>query len=111
MTYLRHQCTVAFTFFLLTFICMQASGALPGQQADGGSGRNIPSCHCCHGKVFLAFDRRFDLKPVFLLPSYIICNSDPAVRPAYALSFSFCTLSTATIAAARLRGPPGVPSI
>ena len=106
MTYLRHRYSVAFAILLLTVICLQSSGALLMQGPDGNNGRNIPTCHCCHAKVFLKFDRRFDLKPVFLLPSRIISLGDPSTTPPHPTFLFFCTLPAMTTAATTLRGPP-----
>ena len=106
MTYLRHRCTVAFVLLLLAVICLQSSGAAAMPGADGANRRNIPTCHCCHAKVFLKLDRRFDLKPVFLLPARIICLGDPTVkRTPFSLLF-FYMLPAGSTTAARLRGPP-----
>jgi hypothetical protein len=110
MTYLRHRYTVAFVTLLLAVICLQSSGALLVQVRDGATGRNVPTCHCCHAKVFLKLDWRVDLKPVFLLPSRIICPGDMPMKRTYC-SFHFsCTLPARSITAARLRGPPVLPT-
>lgn len=106
MTYLRHRCTVAFAILLLTVICLQSSGALLVQGPDANNGRNIPTCHCCHAKVFLKFDRRFDLKPVFLLPSRIVTPGDLVTTPTHPTFLFFCTLAARTTTSTTLRGPP-----
>jgi hypothetical protein len=96
---------VAFAVLLLTVICLQSSGAV-AMQSPGANGRNVPTCHCCHGKVFLKLDGRFDLKPVFLLPARIICLSDPTVKRTYSSFLFICALPAGSTTAARLRGPP-----
>ncbi|HEV2482427.1 MAG TPA: hypothetical protein VGS79_22335 [Puia sp.] len=108
MTYLRHRCTVAFALVLLTMICVQSTGALSAQRPGADPGRNIPTCHCCHGKVFVKLDRRFNLKPVFLLPARVICLADPVVRPIVHFSFLLCVLPARISITARWRGPPDV---
>jgi hypothetical protein len=108
MTYLRHQYTVAIAFFLLTVICLQSSGVSLVQRPVANGRRNIPTCHCCHAKVFLKLDRGFDLKPVLLLPSRVVCVGDPAVRLICSSFLLFCLLPAGTSMAVRLRGPPGI---
>lgn len=107
MTYLRHRSTVALILLLLTVICVKSTGALQMQRPDADAGRNMPTCHRGRGKLFVKFDRRFDLKPVFLLPSRIICLGDPAVRPLVSFSCFLCVLPTGVDTTARWRGPPG----
>lgn len=111
MAYLRHRATVAFALLLLAVICLQSSGAALAQGLDGTTRRNVPTCHCCHAKVFLKLDRRFELKPVFLLPSRIVCLSDPsAVRQPYPTFLFLGELPAGTNTVARLRGPPCLPA-
>ena len=108
MTYLRHQYTMAIAFLLLTVICLQSSGVSLVQHPDAGGRRNIPICHCCHGKIFLKLDRGFDLKPVLLLPLRVVYAGDPVLRRIYSSFLFFCLLPAGISMAARLRGPPGV---
>src|SRR6185312_7674371 len=111
MTYLRHQCSVAFALVLLIVICVQSTGALPSQGPDANPGRNTPTCHCCHGKLFVKLDRRFNLKPVFLPPSRVIGPDGPAKRPKISFRIFLCLLHTGAGTTARWRGPPNVSPI
>lgn len=108
MTYLRHRCTVAFVLLLLIVICMQSTGALPSQRPVANPAGNIPTCHCCHGKLFVKLDRRFDLKPVFLQPSRVIGLGGPVTRPMVSCSIFLCELPVRIHATTQWRGPPRI---
>ena len=106
MTYFKHRYLVAFAVLLPAMLLLQSSGMSLVQRPDASGRRNIPTCHCCHAKVFLKLDRRFDLKPVFLLPARIICLGDPTVKRTPFSFLFFYMLPAGSTTAARLRGPP-----
>jgi hypothetical protein len=115
-TYLRHRFLgPAVALVMLVAICVQVTGTVPVQGPNGtlsaqgpnGGGRgNIPGCHCCHGKVFLKLDKRYDLKPLVFLSTPSFRLVVPQVRRVRGCFPVLRGSSLAVLRPAGLRGPP-----
>lgn len=93
-------------FLLLVVICVQPTGAVAAQRAGGGDRGGIPRCHCCHGKVYLKLDKRYDLKPLVVL---FLSFSETAVVPVRQVHCGCAVmrhLRAAVFRPASFRGPP-----
>jgi hypothetical protein len=114
MTYTKHRLfglagkgpTVALILFLLAAICLQVAGAVPAKGPDGGGQGNSPGCHCCHGKVFLKLDKRYDLKQLVFLSTLSFQLVAPPVRRVRRRFKVSRSLASAVFRPAGLRGPP-----
>jgi hypothetical protein len=108
MTYSKHRYPVAFVIVLLAVICLQSSGAIQVQRPDGGDQRGFPCAHCCHAKVFLQLDRRYELRPVFDLPSFTCSRAELPVRPPRRANVYIPGPAAGVLRRAWYRGPPEV---
>lgn len=108
MTYFRHRYPVAFVIVLLAVICIQSTGAIQARRPDGGDRRGVPCAHCCHGKVFVQLDRRYDFRPVAVLSS---CSCEVAVLPVSRPRRAIVNIkgpAAGVFRMTRFRGPPEV---
>src|SRR5580658_138875 len=107
MTSLRHRfLESAVAFALLVAIGLQSTGAVPAKEPNGGGQGNIQGCHCCHGKVFLKLDKRYDLKPLVFLSTPSFQLVAPPVRRVRGRFLVLRGLALTLFRPAGLRGPP-----
>jgi hypothetical protein len=106
-TYLRHRfLNPAVALAMLVAICVQVAGTGSLQGPNGGGRGNIPACHCCHGKVFLKLDKRYDLKSLVILSTPSFRLVVPQVRRVRGCFPVLRGLASAVFRPAGLRGPP-----
>jgi hypothetical protein len=106
-TYLKHHfLESAVAMAMLLAIGLQSTGAVPAKGPDGGGRGNIPGCHCCHGKVFLKLDKRYDLKPLVLLSTPFFQLAVPTVRRVCGRFLVVRGWASTVVRPAALRGPP-----
>lgn len=91
---------------MLVVIGLQSAGAVPANEPNGGGRGNIPGCHCCHGKVFLKLDKRYDLKPLVILSTPFFQLVAPPVRRICGGFLVLGGWASTVFRPAGLRGPP-----